>query len=135
MQMFDKALSRLKNIGQTLHKAPAGGQEAAVAAHAAAQLQGAVLAQTQTPDAPALRQTADAIWACLGGPGNVRAFEAVAGTRLRVELADATQFKPQQAKLAGVLAVAQVATQVMHLIVGPQAPLIAADWRARWRVP
>ena len=133
--MFDKTLSRLKNIGQSLHKAPAGGHEAAVATHAAAPLQGAVLAKTQASDAAALRQTADAIWACLGGPGNVRAFEAVAGTRLRVELADPTQFNPQQAKLAGVLAVAQVATQVMHLIVGPQAHLIAADWLARWRVP
>jgi phosphotransferase system IIB component len=133
--MFDKALAGLKHIGQVLLKAPAAGHEDAAPEHAAAPLQGADLAKTQTAEALALRHTADAIWASLGGQANVRSWEAVAGTRLRVELEDPTQFNPQQAQLAGVLAVAQVSTQLMHLIVGPQAPLLAADWRAQWRVP
>jgi PTS system glucose-specific IIC component len=61
----------------------------------------------------------------LGGADNVRTLRAVAGTRLRVELADAARFDADAARQAGVLAVMQAAPGVLHLIVGANSPALA----------
>jgi PTS system glucose-specific IIC component len=68
-----------------------------------------------------------ALLQALGGVGNIRQLQAVAGTRLRVELADATRYDVAQARQAGVLAEMRVAPGVLHLIVGARAPMIAAE--------
>ena len=61
----------------------------------------------------------------LGGADNVRNLRAVAGTRLRVELADAARFDADAASRAGVQAVMHAAPAVLHLIVGANSAEVA----------
>ncbi len=68
-----------------------------------------------------VREAAEQMLAALGGHGNLRKIEAVACTRLRVELADAAKFNEEGAQKAGVAAVMHIAPQVLHLIIGNQA--------------
>jgi glucose PTS system EIICB or EIICBA component len=82
-------------------------------------------AHLQTLRAPVT--TTPALLRALGGAGNVRTLRAVAGTRLRVELADATRFDAEGARQAGVQAVMTLAPGVMHLIVGARAPALASE--------
>ncbi|OVE48677.1 PTS glucose transporter subunit IIBC [Chromobacterium violaceum] len=63
----------------------------------------------------------------LGGAANLGKVEAIAHTRLRVELKDAARFDEAAARAAGVSAVTQVAPGVLHLIVGDQAAALAAS--------
>jgi PTS system glucose-specific IIC component len=72
-----------------------------------------------------VRDAAPRLLASLGGPANVRQLDAVAYTRLRVELADAAKFSAAAAKLAGVVAIMNVAPGVIHLIVGEKAAQFA----------
>lgn len=68
--------------------------------------------------------------AALGGLANVRALEAVAFTRLRVELADASKFNEAAAKVAGVSAIMNAAPGILHLIVGEKAGQFADAMKA-----
>ncbi|MDF0604683.1 PTS glucose transporter subunit IIBC [Neisseriaceae bacterium TC5R-5] len=61
----------------------------------------------------------------LGGQANVLKLEAVAHSRLRVELKEASQFNLAQAQSAGVMAASEVAPGIWHLIVGEQAGQLA----------
>lgn len=61
----------------------------------------------------------------LGGRGNLRRLDAVAFTRLRVELADSSKFDEAGAKIAGMAAVMHIAPNVLHLIVGDKADQFA----------
>ena len=86
-------------------------------------------APTAAPAAtPAAAAKADvsALKQALGGPANLGKVEAIAHTRLRVELKDAARFNEAAARAAGVSAVTQVAPGVLHLIVGDQATALAA---------
>jgi len=84
-----------------------------------------------TPKADAwVREASVGLLAALGGRANLRTLEAVAFTRLRVELVDAAQFDEAAAKLAGVVAVMQVSPVVMHLIVGDKAEQFASVMNA-----
>ena len=62
----------------------------------------------------------------LGGRANLRRIEAVALTRLRVELVDPARLDEPAARKAGVLGVMQAAPGVLHLIVGERADQLAA---------
>lgn len=73
------------------------------------------------PMEPQVREAAEQILLALGGAGNLRKIEAVACTRLRVELADAAKFDEEGVKLAGVAAVMLIAPDVLHLIIGDKA--------------
>jgi phosphotransferase system IIB component len=154
MQMFNKALAGLKKIGKSLQGPEALAPHSDVAVSAAATASRVTsgapgnvapccspenmaaadsAVQRSTSNAVAnetANATAHALWVALGGQANVRAFKTVACTRLRVELLDAAQFNPQQAQQAGVLAVAHVAGQVIHLIVGLNAAQLEVDLRA-----
>jgi PTS system glucose-specific IIC component len=66
----------------------------------------------------------------LGGRANLRRLDAVALTRLRVELADQARFDEPAARQAGVLAVMRPAPGVLHLIVGERADQLARALRA-----
>ena len=77
-----------------------------------------------------VREAAGPLLAALGGRANVRTLEAVAFTRLRVELADAAQFNEAAAKLAGVVAVMTAAPGVLHLIIGDKAAQFASVMQA-----
>lgn len=104
--MFNSAFAGLQKIGKALARSPSD-EPAAPGA-------GQVLTSV---DVGALRT-------CLGGPGNVLELTVVAGTRLRARLADTTRFDAVSAGKLGVVAVAQAAPDVLHLIVGNQA----AQW-------
>lgn len=75
---------------------------------------------------PWVREAAGPMLAALGGRGNLRKLDAVAFTRLRVELANGGRFDEAGARLAGVVAVMRVAPDVLHLIVGDKAEQFAA---------
>ncbi|MEO2216473.1 PTS glucose transporter subunit IIBC [Chromobacterium vaccinii] len=92
---------------------------APVAAPAPAAAPAASPAAAAKADVAALKQA-------LGGPANLGKVEAIAHTRLRVELKDAARFNEAAARAAGVSAVTQVAPGVLHLIVGDQATALAA---------
>ena len=81
------------------------------------------------PIEPQLRKAAEQMLLALGGPGNLRKIEAVACTRLRVEMADTGKFDAEGAQMAGVAAVMQVAPEVFHLIVGEKAGQFAQAMR------
>ncbi|AZN37332.1 PTS glucose transporter subunit IIBC [Iodobacter ciconiae] len=66
------------------------------------------------------------IQAALGGVANISKLEAVAGTRLRVELADVSRLDEAALKAAGVEGVMPQGDQVFHLIVGEQAVDLAS---------
>ncbi len=90
----------------------------------------AVAAETASPAAdPRLNESAQGILAALGGAGNVRSLSAVAATRLRVELVDASRLDSVAAQDAGVAAFMDAAPGVLHLIVGQQAPQLAQAMR------
>ncbi|MEO7962613.1 MAG: PTS glucose transporter subunit IIBC [Gemmatimonadaceae bacterium] len=72
------------------------------------------------------RSRAAAVITALGGISNVRAVEAVALTRLRVEVADATRVDESALTRAGARGVMRVADGVLHIIVGEDAAGIAA---------
>ena len=74
----------------------------------------------------ALQDSARRLLVALGGRANLRACEAVAFTRLRVDLADRRRFDVAAARVAGVAAVMEVAPGTLHLIVGDQAATLAA---------
>ncbi|MFH0782267.1 MAG: PTS glucose transporter subunit IIBC [Pseudomonadota bacterium] len=82
---------------------------------------GAELSSEAEPVEPQVREAAEQMLLALGGHDNLRKIEAVAFTRLRVELADAAKFDEEAAKKAGVAAVMQITPDVLHLIVGDKA--------------
>jgi glucose PTS system EIICB or EIICBA component len=67
------------------------------------------------------RQTALALRQALGGAANILRAEAVAGTRLRVELADPGKLDEQAARAAGVRTIAFLDRGTCHLIMGDAA--------------
>ena len=78
-------------------------------------------AETQATTPPADKARAESIRQALGGTANVRNLEAIAVTRWRVELDNVHQIDRAALKQAGVMAVMPVGTNVLHLIIGPDA--------------
>jgi PTS system glucose-specific IIC component len=75
--------------------------------------------------APWVSEAAAPLLAALGGKANLRSLEAVAYTRLRVQLSDAAKFDEAAAIKAGATAVMQVGAGTLHLIVGSDAAQFA----------
>jgi PTS system glucose-specific IIC component len=73
-----------------------------------------------------IAEAAPALLRALGGRDNVKVLDAVALTRLRVELTEQARFDEAAAKVAGVMAVMQAAPGVLHLIIGEHADRLAA---------
>jgi glucose PTS system EIICB or EIICBA component len=78
-----------------------------------------------------VKEAAAPLLLALGGRVNLRTLDAVALTRLRVELQDPNRFDEAAAKRAGVLAVMQAGPGVLHLIVGERADQLALALKAR----
>ncbi|MGE5516278.1 MAG: PTS glucose transporter subunit IIBC [Bacteroidota bacterium] len=95
----------------------AGGSEPAAPPAAAPAPAPAPAVEPVAVDAAAV----DALRRALGGAANIVAIAPAAGSRLRVELADAGLFDAAAAQAAGVRAVAELAPGRYHLILGPQA--------------
>ncbi|OHX13942.1 PTS glucose transporter subunit IIBC [Chromobacterium sphagni] len=88
-------------------------------------------APSLAPVAPAAAQAdVGALKQALGGKANLAKVEAIAHTRLRVELKDGARFDEAAARAAGVMAVMQLAPGTLHLIVGDQASTLAAALQA-----
>jgi glucose PTS system EIICB or EIICBA component len=75
---------------------------------------------------PGHRTRAAAVATALGGPDNIRSVEAVAITRLRVELRDMARVDEDALERAGARGVMRLADGVAHVIVGEDAEGIAA---------
>jgi glucose PTS system EIICB or EIICBA component len=117
--VFGPLSEGLKNDMQEYLASP--GADATLAPHVpkAPAPQAALVAPEATIDPAALLPS-------LGGKANVRTLQALALTRLRVELADGAVFDEAAARKAGVLGVMRISPKVLHLIVGAQAPTLAA---------
>ena len=72
---------------------------------------------------------AQQIRAALGGAANIRKLDALAATRLRVELADASRIDPAALKAAGVAATQALQNGALDLIVGLGAANLAGAMR------
>ncbi|MDC7709147.1 N-acetylglucosamine-specific PTS transporter subunit IIBC [Vogesella indigofera] len=64
--------------------------------------------------------------AALGGAANVKAVALVAGSRLRVELADASRIDSAQLSALGAAGVMPLPGNLLHLVLGADAPRYAA---------
>lgn len=121
--MFNKAFASLQKIGKTLQ-----GAQTLEAATPSAQV--AATSSAEVVIDPAVRSAVVPLLTALGGKTNILDLKAIAFTRVRVELADAAKFDETTARLCGVVAVAQVAPRIFHLIVGDKAAQFAAALNA-----
>jgi PTS system glucose-specific IIC component len=78
-------------------------------------------AAARAPVSASAAGQAAALLTALGGKANVVASETVAGSRVRVELADVRKFDQAAAKLAGVKAIATLGHGSYQLVVGDAA--------------
>jgi len=74
---------------------------------------------------------AAALAAALGGAANIIAVEPTALTRLRVELNDVDAVDERSLEAAGATGTMRVSRNVIHVIVGDEAPAIGAAMRSR----
>ena len=79
------------------------------------------VARVQSAAAALKPDVAMALVKALGGRGNVRQVEAVATSRLRIEVVDGSAVDAQAIESLGVRGVAQPSAGSVHLIVGPGA--------------
>ena len=113
----------LKTAGSEADLAPGGAPIAASAAPAAT---AAAAASAQNP---AQKARAEKIRAALGGAANIVKFEALAATRLRVALSDASLLDTAALKAAGVPATQSLTNGEFDLIVGLGAENLAGAMR------
>ena len=111
----------LKTAGSEADLAPGGTQVADAAAPVAAP---AAAAPGSTQKA-----RADKIRAALGGAANIKKLEALAATRLRVLLSDASRLDSAALKEAGVPATQSLSNGELDLIVGLEAEHLASEMR------
>ena len=78
------------------------------------------------PLTPELRARARAIMAALGGAKNIVQADLIALTRLRVELRNADHISDAELTKAGALGAWRVSPNIVHVIVGEDAPELAA---------
>jgi PTS system glucose-specific IIC component len=112
----------LKTAGSEAELAPAGSPVAEAAAPVAA---AAVSAQRPTQETA----RAEKIRAALGGAANIQTLEALAATRLRVRLSDASRLDPAALSAAGVPATQSFTNGQFDLIVGLGAENLAGAMR------
>lgn len=79
-------------------------------------------------DAQAIEQVSKTI-AALGGSTNIRTVQAVALTRLRLEISNAQVVDESALKIAGVQGVMHLPDHKLHLLVGPDADRYAAEMK------
>lgn len=76
---------------------------------------------------PAAAEKARSFITGLGGAGNIKRFEAVAETRLRVVVGDESRIDATALQTAGANGLMHLPNRVLHLIVGPNADQYAAE--------
>jgi PTS system glucose-specific IIC component len=112
----------LKTAGSDAELAPAGTPAAEAAAPVAAAAVSAASSTQQTARAEKIR-------AALGGAANIQKLEALAATRLRVVLSDASRLDTAALKAAGVPATQSFSSGELDLIVGLDAENLAGAMR------
>ena len=75
--------------------------------------------------APAVVARAAALSAAIGGVGNIAHVESCALTRLRIELRDGRSVDQAELVSAGAMGLLRVSDDVVHVIVGEDAPHLA----------
>jgi PTS system glucose-specific IIC component len=111
----------LKTAGSEADLAPGGMQ----VAEAAAQIAGVAA----SPHSTTQKARAEKIRAALGGAANIKKLEALAATRLRVLLSDASRLDIAALKEAGVPATQSLTNGEFDLIVGLEAENLAGAMR------
>lgn len=110
------------DMEEYLRRRPAGAEAPAPSTPApAAPAPAAAPDAAARPVSAAALAKAEAVLAALGGKANLNSCRTVAGTRLRVELADPARFDAAAAKAHGVRAVAVTGSGSLQLILGPDA--------------
>jgi PTS system N-acetylglucosamine-specific IIC component len=84
-------------------------------------------AQGRAPSPGPAASDAGAWLSAFGGRANVLAVESVAGTRLRVELVDASRIDEARLRALGAPAVMRVSPSVVHVVVGAGASALGAS--------
>jgi PTS system glucose-specific IIC component len=112
----------LKTAGSEAELAPAGTPAAEAAAPVAT-------AAVSAPSPTQQTARAEKIRAALGGAANIRKLEALAATRLRVVLSDASRLDTAALKAAGVPATQSFSSGELDLIVGLEAESLAGAMR------
>ena len=112
----------LKTAGSEAELAPVGTPAAEAAAPVAA-------AAVSAPSPTQQTARAEKIRAALGGAANIRKLEALAATRLRVVLSDASRLDTAALKAAGVPATQSFSSGELDLIVGLEAESLAGAMR------
>ena len=79
------------------------------------------------PEPIASAVSPQALWAALGGKDNIREVIGVAGTRLRIELADPSRLDKDAAQRAGARATIALGGGAFQIILGPSAARVAAQ--------
>jgi glucose PTS system EIICB or EIICBA component len=113
----------LKTAGSEADLAPAG------APAAVTDVTPAPASAVSASGAPQQTARAEKIRAALGGAANIAKLEALAATRLRVLLADASRLDPAALEAAGVPATQRLANGEVDLIVGLDAEHLAGALR------
>ena len=84
------------------------------------------LALRQLADMPTrLAVDAQAWLAAFGGPANLQQIEAVAGTRLRLSVSDASLVDEAALKLLGALGLQRISASLVHVLLGGDATQLA----------
>jgi PTS system N-acetylglucosamine-specific IIC component len=89
------------------------------------QVAGEIRAQLRTPSTSTTKVTPAliaALLSALGGRENVREIEAVASSRLRVRVANATAVDENAISALGLRGIARPSADRVHIVVGPSAP-------------
>jgi PTS system glucose-specific IIC component len=128
--IFGPLSENLKGDMEVYLKSGAAPADAPVAALAATMSADVATTRTGVAIEAWVLEAAGPMLASLGGRDNLRTLEAVAITRLRVELVDASRFDAAAAAIAGVVAVMDVRPGVHHLIVGDKAGQFATAMNA-----
>ncbi len=87
----------------------------------------ATLDLAKIPPDPKAGEKAAGMIAALGGANNIRTADAVALTRLRVEVTDAAAVDEQGLQAAGVQGIMRLQEEVLHLVVGLNAEQYAEE--------
>ncbi|MCC8402418.1 PTS glucose transporter subunit IIBC [Paraburkholderia sp. MMS20-SJTN17] len=117
----------LKTAGAEADLPPTGAPGVAGVAEAGATAPAAVDAVAQNSPQDIAR--AEKIRAALGGAANIRKLDALAATRLRVELLDASRIDAAALKASGVVATQALKNGALDLIVGLSAGNLAGAMR------
>ncbi len=124
--IFGPMSENLKTDMQEYLKTAGPEADEAYSAHPVAPAQ-QTSAPKPTPETKGLTLSARELLAGLGGGINLRKVEAIAHTRVRVEIANSKSLDRSALTACGVVGLVEVSATTLHLIVGEQAARLALE--------